>query len=89
MYRWGGPSDSGAGEAHLFDKVHSDQELDERWFKDYALKGFTLPRGPEDARRLYTFEKTPRYMILEEDQVQRMKRLLPSVRLLAILRNPV
>eukprot|EP00730_Choanoeca_flexa_P014597 TRINITY_DN6439_c0_g1_i2.p1 TRINITY_DN6439_c0_g1~~TRINITY_DN6439_c0_g1_i2.p1 ORF type:complete len:508 (+),score=124.07 TRINITY_DN6439_c0_g1_i2:289-1812(+) len=89
MYRWGGPSDSGAGEAHFFDSLKSDEDLAAKWKDDYVMEGLVLPRGPEDARSVYTFEKTPRYLMLEESAVARIHKLVPSVRLLAILRNPV
>jgi hypothetical protein len=62
LYRWMGEDDRGGGEAHLFDKLSSrddDEKFDKAWKGDYLFKGLTLPNGLQDARHLYTFEKTP------------------------------
>lgn len=55
---------------------------------NYLDRGFILPSSPEALSHLYTFEKTPRYMLLADTQVKLMHDFLPSVKLLSILRNP-
>ena len=62
LYRWLGEDDRGGGEAHLFDKLKPSADgsaFDAKWRDGYIFKGLTLPGGLQDARHIYTFEKTP------------------------------
>jgi hypothetical protein len=83
-----GPSASGAGEAHFFDKLASDDDLESRWLDNYLWKGLTIPPHGPMLRNLYTFEKTPGYMNMGPVQIERMARMIPSARLVAALREP-
>ncbi|EDQ84209.1 uncharacterized protein MONBRDRAFT_13045 [Monosiga brevicollis MX1] len=87
LYRWKGLVDSGAGEAKFFSTTHSKAQLETRWQSDYLWPGFSLPQ-PSAARDMYTFEKTPRYMVLDDPHLIRMHEMLPSLKLVALLRHP-
>jgi hypothetical protein len=58
LWRYGGPSKTGAGEAHYFDFLESDEELEKTWLTEYARDGFKLPKINFTSSH-YTFEKTP------------------------------
>ncbi|EDQ89802.1 uncharacterized protein MONBRDRAFT_24926 [Monosiga brevicollis MX1] len=88
MSRYGGPSSSGTGEAHYFDSLGKPlRALAAFAHGGSNAVGFRM-RGAEPAYK-YTFEKTPRYLFMKDEQIDRMHRFLPSARLIAILRNPV
>jgi len=75
-------------EGRFFDHVKSAEELDKIWFRQYLLK--TIPRQPGGMRGVglyFTFEKSPAYAP-SSLAPQMMARLLPSARLLFMIRNP-
>lgn len=75
-------------EGRFFDHVNSAEELDRAWFEEYLLK--TIPRQPggmSGAGRYFTFEKSPAYAP-SSLAPEMMARLIPSARLLFMVRNP-
>eukprot|EP00730_Choanoeca_flexa_P003486 TRINITY_DN11421_c0_g1_i2.p1 TRINITY_DN11421_c0_g1~~TRINITY_DN11421_c0_g1_i2.p1 ORF type:complete len:265 (+),score=3.36 TRINITY_DN11421_c0_g1_i2:129-923(+) len=87
LYRWKGASRSGNGEPHFFDKLTSDAELEAGWSK-YLWEGFSISESLSFIENRYTFEKTPAYLRMSPAGIARMARMLPSVRMIAILREP-
>jgi [heparan sulfate]-glucosamine 3-sulfotransferase 5 len=77
-------------EAHYFDKLDGLGSLPGTWLGKYMLSGFKF-KGPNENRlgTVYTFEKTPKYLIMSRERIVALRTLMPSVRLLAILRNPM
>jgi [heparan sulfate]-glucosamine 3-sulfotransferase 5 len=91
LLRWQGNVDqrSGAGEADFF-KVHgqSSATVDSAWLEHYVKAGLML-RQPSDAESVYTFEKSPNYASgMPASQVAQLRRLVPSVKLIALVREP-
>eukprot|EP00730_Choanoeca_flexa_P003487 TRINITY_DN11421_c0_g1_i3.p1 TRINITY_DN11421_c0_g1~~TRINITY_DN11421_c0_g1_i3.p1 ORF type:complete len:435 (+),score=13.49 TRINITY_DN11421_c0_g1_i3:129-1433(+) len=82
-----GASRSGNGEPHFFDKLTSDAELEAGWSK-YLWEGFSISESLSFIENRYTFEKTPAYLRMSPAGIARMARMLPSVRMIAILREP-
>ena len=87
LLRWGGARRSGTGEAHFFDKLIDMADLERRWLNDYVMTGFGV-KDTSELLNAYTFEKTPRYLAADAEKVKLMHALIPSVRLIAILRAP-
>jgi hypothetical protein len=56
-----------------------------QFFPDF---GETIETVDSSIRNIYTFEKSPDY-VRSEEKIKQMKELLPNLRLLIILRNPV
>eukprot|EP00035_Acanthoeca_spectabilis_P004023 m.97983 g.97983 ORF g.97983 m.97983 type:complete len:519 (+) comp12412_c0_seq1:66-1622(+) len=91
LMRWQGNVDqaSGSGEADYF-KLHgqSSATIDSSWMDKYVKAGFIL-RRPSDAEAIYTFEKSPNYGSgMAASHVAQMRRLLPAVKLIALVREP-
>ena len=69
-------------EVHYFDrKTNFEQGIE--WYRNFFLKP-----DQENKRRTITGEKTPSYLFYEEVP-ERMAQVMPEVRLIAMLRNPV
>ncbi|EGD74392.1 hypothetical protein PTSG_06403 [Salpingoeca rosetta] len=87
LHRWGGAWISGSGEAHYFDKVDSDANLQATWLSNYLRRGLAL-NATESPAITYTFEKTPSYVFMREEAIARVRRVLPSAKLILLLRSP-
>mgnify|MGYP002402598565 CR=1 FL=1 len=72
-------------QAHFFERIMSWEDLEQRWRADYLWQGFRLPKDP---RVYFTYEKTPEYLTMSEQHITRLHSMLPSVKIIAILRNP-
>eukprot|EP00039_Didymoeca_costata_P028335 m.20715 g.20715 ORF g.20715 m.20715 type:complete len:531 (-) comp6928_c0_seq2:62-1654(-) len=90
LHRWQGnePQKHGAGEANYFNhRSVSEKYINNTWIPSYLQQGFVLTK-PTDISRIYTFEKSPNYGIMSEMNIYYMHQMLPSIKLIALLRNP-
>lgn len=77
-----GRGKTGENEVHFFGDQAAEAECD---WKEYLTR---FPKmTPQEAKTLYTFEKSPDYM-RSAVKLQQMKEMLPSVKLIMLLRNP-
>ncbi|EDQ84325.1 uncharacterized protein MONBRDRAFT_30321 [Monosiga brevicollis MX1] len=74
------------GEAHYFDHIQPTETLEDTW-RSYLWTGPKY-KDKDQLRTTHSFDKTPNYLLATEAQLEMMHRLLPSVRMIATLRNP-
>ena len=89
LQRWEGNRlhTGGFGEANFFKEAEGDQWVRSRWVSDYLTRGFAF-NTPGAAAGVYTFEKSPNYGMMPESKLAMMRGMLPSVRIVTLVRQP-